>query len=170
MKTAMVDSAAGFGSRTAGTRTLIIGIGNPWRSDDGAGHAVVQRLREQVPGGVDCRCLSGEASELIGAWADADQVTVVDASSSSQPPGSVRCFDGRSRNLPLLSHASSSHGFGLIEAIGLAREINRLPPVLTIIAIEGERFDHGESLSGPVADAVDRVAMELTGRYGNAIG
>ena len=63
-------------------RRLIIGVGNPDRGDDGAGHAVVRALRDLPLPGIGLRTVSGEATQLIEAWSSADEVVVIDASHS----------------------------------------------------------------------------------------
>ena len=57
------------------------------------------------------------------------------------------------------------HGFGLNEAIELARALGQLPPRCIVFAIEGEAFETGAGLSSAVAAAVrevtDRLSAEL---------
>ena len=116
------------------SRILIVGVGNAWRSDDGAGPALARRL------GDDPRVLvyEGEPVGLIEAWAGADEVVIVDAVSSGAAPGTVHRLDARAEPLPnseLLR--GSTHAFGLMETIELARALGRLPPQLLVYGIEG---------------------------------
>jgi hydrogenase maturation protease len=56
---------------------------------------------------------------------------------------------------------SSSHHFGVADAIEPARSLDRLPQRLVVYAIEGEDFGAGRELSEPVARAVEAIAGEL---------
>ena len=47
---------------------MVIGLGNEYRRDDGAGLAVVTSLRGRVPPGVELVLTDGEPTRLIEAW------------------------------------------------------------------------------------------------------
>jgi hydrogenase maturation protease len=141
--------------------TLVIGIGNAWRGDDGAGLAVARRVRERAAAGVDVREIEGDASAILDAWAGAERVVVVDAAASGAPPGTVRRFDARAEPLPAQLLRSSTHAFGVPDAIELARALGRLPGTLEVYAIEGESFVAGDRLSPAVERAVRELAAAL---------
>ena len=147
--------------RDAAGRKLIVGVGNPLCGDDGAGHAVIEHLRDRQPTGVELATLSGEATQLIEAWADADWVVVIDASCSDAAPATIRCFDTAAGDLPAALERRSSHGFGLAEAVALARNLGRLPRRLLVYTVEGKNFEPGAALSAPVAQAASALAREL---------
>jgi hydrogenase maturation protease len=65
--------------------SVVIGVGNEFRRDDGAGPAVIARLRGLVPPGVDLVVTDGEPTRLIEAWTGAALAVVVDAV-RAQPP------------------------------------------------------------------------------------
>jgi hydrogenase maturation protease len=138
-------------------RVLVVGVGNAWRSDDGAGPAVARRLGE------DPRVLvyEGEPVGLIEAWAGADEVLLVDAVSSGAPPGTVHRLDALSTPLPSELARGSTHAFSVQETIELARVLERLPPRILVYGIEGERFTAGGELSPAVEEAVAEVSAEL---------
>jgi hydrogenase maturation protease len=140
---------------------ILIGVGNAWRGDDGAGLAVARRVRELSPAGVEVREVEGDATALVEAWSGAEGVVVVDAAESGAPPGTVRRFDARTRPLPARSLRSSTHAFGVADAVELARALDRLPARLDVYAIEGASFTAGERLSPAVERAVDELAASL---------
>jgi hydrogenase maturation protease len=140
---------------------ILIGVGNAWRGDDGAGLAVARRVRELSPAGVEVREVEGDATALVEAWSGAEGVVVVDAAESGAPPGTVRRFDARTRPLPVRSLRSSTHAFGVSDAVELARALDRLPARLDVYAIEGASFTAGERLSPAVERAVDELAASL---------
>jgi hydrogenase maturation protease len=132
----------------------VIGIGNRWRGDDGAGLEAAGRL-----GGVE---LEGEPIRIVDALGDADEVVIVDAVSSDAAPGAVHVFDAGSEPLPVeLFGSPSTHALGLAEAIEIARSLGRLPTRLRVYGIEGAQFGHGRGLSPEVEAAVDRVLREV---------
>jgi hydrogenase maturation protease len=137
---------------------LILGCGNPDRADDAAGLLVARRLREL---GIQAHELGGEALSLIEAWSGSADVIVVDAVMSGAPPGTITIWDARTSPLPADQFRCSTHAFGVAEGIELARALDRLPCNLIVIGIEGIRFDHGQSPSAKVAEAVERIAQYI---------
>jgi hydrogenase maturation protease len=127
-------------------------VGNAWRGDDAAGLVVARRL-----GGLGHE---GDAVGLLDAWAGAAHAVVVDAAASGAPPGTIHRFDAAA---PLPAHAlrSSTHAFGVADAVELARSLGRLPARLDVYAIEGADFTLGAGLSPPVARAVAALVRDL---------
>ncbi len=140
---------------------LVAGIGNPDRGDDGVGPAVAGRLRGRVPAGVrvlDCR---GDVLALIEEWAGCDAAIVVDATAPHGRPGRIHRLDLARRPLPAGFARSSTHAFGIAEAVELARRLDRLPRRLVGFFVEGERFDVGAPLSPAVSAAVGSAARRV---------
>jgi hydrogenase maturation protease len=136
---------------------LLIGVGNPDRGDDGAGRAVARRLLGDEHLGLDVRECTGEATELMEAWAGYDDVVLVDACRGAGPPGSVhRIGPDEAAGVAALRHAST-HSLGVAAAIGLARALGTLPRRLVIYAIEASQAPEGVRLSPEVERAVDEV-------------
>ena len=132
---------------------LVIGVGNPWRGDDGAGIEVARRL-----GGI---AFEGDGTGLVDAWAGAANVALVDAAAAGAAPGTIQRFDAAAGPLPARTLRSSSHHFGVADAIELARSLQRLPAALRVYAIEGEDFGPGRELTAAVSDAVQMLVAEL---------
>jgi hydrogenase maturation protease len=139
-------------------RAVVIGIGNAWRSDDAAGLAVARLLAGTLPEGVDVLEREGEPTSLIDSWEGVDSVWLVDAVSSGAEPGTVHRHDAGERELPAAIFRTSTHHFGLAEAIELARAVGRLPRTTIVYGIEGASFATGERLSREVDSATARVA------------
>jgi hydrogenase maturation protease len=143
---------------------VVIGVGNEFRRDDGAGPAVVDRLRGLVPSGVDLVITDGEPSRLIEAWTGAALAIVVDAVRVSGPqptrPGHVhRLVLDRTGAGP--TGGASSHGLGLGEAVALALALDRMPGRLIVHAIEAGDLTLGAGLTPAVAAAVGTVASAV---------
>ena len=141
----------------------VIGIGNPYRRDDGAAGAVLGALAPRWGG--DSRVhlveLDGESARVMQAWEGSALVWIVDAVRSGRPSGSVHEVDAR--NLAQLDDTGKrlggGHLMGLAEAVELARALDRLPAELRILGIEGDDFGDGEGLS---AGAAAGVALAVT--------
>jgi len=140
---------------------VVIGVGNEFRRDDGAGPAVVAGLRDLAPPGVRLVVTDGEPTRLIEAWAGAALAVVVDAVRADPPrPGTVHRFvvdrPGAGTGRP-----ASSHGLGLDDAISLAMALDRMPGRLIVHAVEAADLTQGPGLSPPVAAAVGVVARAV---------
>jgi hydrogenase maturation protease len=140
---------------------LVIGVGNRDRGDDGAGLEVARRLRELGVGGARLVEQRGEAAELLEAMSGADSVILVDASLSGAHPGTVQRIEAHRETLTQALRCASSHGWGLAEAVELARALGRLPRSVVVYAIEGRCFHPGRDLSPSVRQAVERVARRV---------
>lgn len=140
------------------SRRVVIGVGNAYRGDDGAGLAVVERLRGRVPEGVDVVACEEEPTRLMDAWEGAESVVVVDAVASGREPGSLHRFDAGTEPVLARAFRSSTHAFGVGEAIELARALGTLPAHVLVYGIEGAAFAAREGLSAPVEAAVGLLA------------
>jgi len=135
---------------------LVIGVGNPNRGDDGVGRAVARLLRPHMP----VIEHDGEATALVDMLRSARRTWLIDAAQSDSPPGTIHRIDC-TKDIPLLRSTVSSHGFGLAEAIGLARALGTMPPHCIIFAIEGTSFTPGTPMSPPVTGAAREVARRI---------
>jgi hydrogenase maturation protease len=135
----------------------IIGCGNRLRGDDGAGILVAEKLRKL---GVAAGARTGEAADLIEAWTGADDVIVVDAVVTGAPVGTVQVWNGQ-QPVASLSTGGSTHGFGVTEAIELARVLDLLPTRLRVYGIEGRKFELGTEISTEVQHAVEDVVRRI---------
>lgn len=157
---------------TTGRRAVVIGVGNEFRRDDGAGPAAVERLRGRVPAGVRLVVSDGEPASLLEAWTGADLAIVVDAvSGGAAPPGRlyrVAADGGDIGGLDDLGADASTHSLGLGTAVGLSRALGRMPAALVVHAVEGADFGHGQGLSTVVGAAMDELAAAVLADLGGA--
>ena len=139
----------------------MIGVGNAYRGDDGLGPAVTDALRGRVPSTVAIVECEQELSRLLDAWEGADAAIVVDAVERGDAPGGVHRFEGTDGPIPARAFRSSTHAFGVGDAIELARALGRLPRAVIVYGIEGADFTAGEGLSPSVTAGVDAVATAI---------
>ena len=133
---------------------LVIGVGNPWRGDDGAGIEVARQV-----GGVDVRGRRDRADRRVGPGCGRRRGRRGGCGSRHRHDPR---FDAAASPLPARSLRSSSHHFGVADAVELARSLDRLPKRLTVYAIEGEDFGAGHELSPAVRRSVAEVVEELS--------
>lgn len=144
-------------------RLLIVGCGSPDAGDDSAGLEVIRRLREGGDCGCELRAESAPGIELLDALALAEAILFVDAVVSGGAPGTLHlatlpCKEVEPRSLGALS----SHGWGLAEALDLARALGRTMPPLFLLGIEAGTVAQGSRRSPAVEQAVERVIENLT--------
>ena len=104
---------------------LLIGVGNPFRGDDGVGSVVIRRLRGQKLPGFTIMEETGDGAELLDAWKGAPAVILVDAVQSGAAPGTIHRIDATTEKLPKWFSHCSTHAFGVAEAIELARTMGK---------------------------------------------
>jgi len=139
----------------------VIGIGNADRGDDAVGRVAARLFRASCAGGVDVCEIDGEATALLSRLEGAAAAYLIDACVSGAPPGTIRRFDAAEAPLPSVAFGLSSHGFGLAEALELARALGQLPKHCIVYAIEAGSFSAGAPLTPAVAQAAADVARRL---------
>lgn len=137
------------------SRVVVIGVGNPYRHDDAAGLVAVERLARRLPDGVDVVPCEQEPSRIVDAWQGARAAVVVDAVSSGAEPGTLHRFDASASPVPARVFHSSTHAFGIAQAIELARALGRLPERVVVHGVEAANFSAGDGLTGRVDAAID---------------
>jgi len=142
-------------------RVRIVGIGNKYRGDDGAGLAVAQCLRGKLPSGITIIEETGEGTSLLETWKAADFIILVDAIQSGSSPGAIRRMDLSKEKLPREIFSHSSHAFGIAAAIHLARALNELPRSLVLYGIEGRNFAANDTFSPEVKKAISTCAAQI---------
>lgn len=151
--------------RRLNKRILVIGLGNPERSDDGVGLVIARRLQARAP---DCVCVEqsgGDIMSLLELWRGIDDVILIDAMKANDTPGQFRWFDVSTCDLPeqtFLEH--STHAFGLHQAVAMARALGELPRSTHVVGVQGSNFTAGSRLSVEVERAVDAVVASVLDR------
>lgn len=148
-------------------RVQVLALGNADRGDDGLGPAVAARLRGRLPAGAELRMCGGDALGLIEGWAGLAALVCVDASAPAGEPGRIRRLEPAMDEL--VAEPASCHGFGLAEALALARVLGLAPPRLVVYAVEGRSFRIGAPLSAEVAAAAEAVAGRILGEVGRLL-
>jgi hydrogenase maturation protease len=138
-------------------RVLLVGIGNEFRRDDGAGIFAARRIKGQKFPLITIKEEAGEGTALMEAWNKADAVILVDAVSSHRRPGTIDRLDLRSMAVPKSVRLFSTHAFGVAQAVELARSMGTLPAKVVLLGVEGEDFSPGSGLSSSVQTVMSRL-------------
>jgi len=142
-------------------KTLLIGIGNEYRSDDGVGLVVAKAIKEKQVSSVIVEEESGEGAALMEAWQGFQNVILVDAVSSGAMPGTIFRIDANKDTVPIKFFHYSTHAFSVAEAVELARAMNALPLNLKVYGIEGKNFDAGTTISLSVQRAAYKIVEQI---------
>jgi hydrogenase maturation protease len=140
---------------------LVLGIGNPDRGDDAVGRLIARSLRMRVPADVRITEQDGEATALLVELQSARRAWLIDAARSGAPPGTIQRIDCSNADLAMPFGTVSSHGFGVAEAIALARALEVLPLQCIVYAVEAADFTDGAVLAPAVARAMDNVVEQI---------
>ncbi len=126
---------------------LVIGIGNAFRGDDGLGVWAARELRRRSLPGVTVVECSGEGAEVFELLRTGTHVLLIDAVNAGTGEGTAVRIDCHTSAVPHSLFRSSSHTFGVAEAIALARVLGEVPETLVLHGIEGSHFLAGTGLS-----------------------
>jgi hydrogenase maturation protease len=154
----------------SGPRAVVIGIGNPYRRDDGIGPALVAALERFRPPGVSLTVADGEPSQLLEAWSGASLAVVVDAVLCEMPaPGRIhRTALGPVVGDPVVGDAAPgsraaarTHGLGIPDALRLAEALDQAPGRLVVFAVEAADIGFGPGLSPTVAACLPELTRAV---------
>ncbi|OSC24451.1 peptidase M52 [Mycobacterium vulneris] len=135
---------------------VVIGIGNGYRRDDGAGLAAAAAVDVRAIPNVVVKTGIADPMSLLEAWAGASLAVIIDAAIANPPnPGRIRRCD--LTDVATQSDGLHSHSIDIGRAHALGQALGRVPDELVMFTIEVPDTDHGIGLSPPVAAAVPMV-------------
>jgi hydrogenase maturation protease len=142
---------------SANGRTLIIGVGNPLRRDDGLGWVVADQLARNSDIDCDIHPVHQLTPELALWFAVADRVIIIDASYDGVP-GELRVYP-----LALSRHTISrgTHASTPEELAALAECLYGRCAPITIVTVTGADFSLGEGFSSTIAQKVAYVSEAI---------
>ncbi len=150
--------------RAAGTKTLVLGIGNTLLGDEGAGVHAVRQLRQLYGSRSDIEFLDGGTLSftLAGPIEQADNLIVVDAAELYAPAGTLRVFLNEEMDRFLgASRRSSVHEVSLLDLLSVALLSGRLPRQRALVGIQPMIVDWADGPSEVVARAIPQVCREV---------
>lgn len=135
---------------------VVIGIGNPIKSDDGVGVEVVRRLDGRVGPAVELVEGNVYCADLFTFLEGVERAIFIDGVDAGEEPGSIFRLGPRDIKAKT-ANPLSIHDFGLYELINTARLMGQCPEHITILAVQVKDVGFGDVLSREVAAAVPRV-------------
>lgn len=149
---------SGLRTSAPGLRTVIIGYGNPTRSDDAVGWHASGLLSEALGGlnveVISCHQLTPELAETLS---QCQQAVFIDADVEGRP-GEVHRRVVRS---PVTSTPAFTHTCTPAGLLASARQLYGRCPLAIAITVSAQSFDFGETLSPPVSAALAAVVSEV---------
>lgn len=134
---------------------LILGYGNPLRSDDAIGWHVAEAIEHRLMGKpVQVLTYFQLTPELVEPMRHAQLVLFIDARVGTTP-GEVTC----ERVEPLLAAGTFTHHTTPGSLLAAARELYGTSPDVFLYSVTGAQFGYGESLS-PSARAAVPVVLD----------
>ena len=145
-------------------RILIVGIGNPTRSDDGVGLHVARELaKENLPSDVQIVATPQLTPEIAERVSKVDKVVFIDAARSGEP-GSISWREitpeAAGRNDRDAGN-TLGHKWTPVAVMKLANELYGICPQAYLLTISGETFEIGDTMSRAVASAVPAALIEI---------
>ena len=138
-------------------KTVVLGLGNRYLSDDGVGAAVAKELlRLDLGEGVLVRAHQTFDLCLLSECSGASQLIVIDAAESGTAPGTVTEYAVVPRPGPLDS-LPGLHSLKLLDLIDFASRTGMLSCPVTVLGVEPKDCGVGEGLSHEVEAAVSGV-------------
>jgi hydrogenase maturation protease len=136
---------------------LIVGYGNPMRSDDGLGWQVaVELFRTNTLPEVEVLPCHQLTPELAPAVSRVETVIFIDCARGGQP-GEMSCQEVRSES----GSVSFTHHLTPAALLSLSSELFGACPRAYLLSIQGETYVPGDSLSATVASRVGELKARL---------
>jgi len=150
------------------SRTLILGLGNPLRGDDGLGPRVIAELEQRgLPDGVVAVDGGTGGLGVLRYLEEWERVLIVDVAEVGLQPGQFVRFTPKEARLLGNASSFSVHGPGLGEAIALGDALGREMAEIVIFGLQPESLGWRQGLSCAVEAGlpalVDAVLEESIG-------
>jgi len=137
--------------------TVVLGLGNLIRSDDGVGVHAVQRLLADCRVPADVQLLDGGTLGLmlLNHVGGARRLLVIDAVDVGAPAGTLVRLEGK--EVRGMAGSGSVHQLGFADLLAALRITGQEPDELVVLGIQPGSTELGASLSASVADALNQV-------------
>ena len=145
---------------------IIIALGQEFRSDDGVGPWALQQAQILFKQKCSYQHHRGDPTDLIDLWQGRDALVldavVMDQQREDPSHTGVHVLrplegDGTLK----MKRSTSSHAFGLIEAVELGKILGKLPQSLTIVAVEACDFGQGVHISAKVRSSLPHILAAI---------
>jgi hydrogenase maturation protease len=142
-------------------KILVLGIGNELRGEDGIGIYLARKLKALSIPGVRVEEHSGEGTSLLERLSQYNAVLLLDCVYADRPLGEIVEIDLTNGFLSREQVYSSSHQFGVSEAVRLAGVLGKLPERCRLVGIVGRHFGYGRGFAPEVLQAVPKAIARV---------
>ncbi len=143
-------------------KTLVIGVGNILKGDDGLGVRIAEILsQKKIPPGVKVEEAGTPGIDLLYSFGGWQKVIIVDAVQMGEKPGSWKRFSGQDVRLIASGRGLSLHETDIPSVLELAQALNLLPNEMIIYGVEPQDLSNVEKLSPPVEAIINVVADQI---------
>lgn len=149
-------------SPLAKQKTLIIGIGNILKGDDGLGVRVAEILsQKELPAGVQVEEVGTPGIDLMNRFEGWQKVILVDAVQMGEKPGTWKRFSPQDVRLIASGNVLSLHEPDLASVLELAQALKMLPDEIVIYGVEPLDLTFMAPLSSPVEAIINVIAEQI---------
>jgi hydrogenase maturation protease len=144
----------------------IIGLGNSFAGDDAIGNVVARQLLPYQTPSISIMEGGLAGLSLLHEMEGTDRLILIDAVHSQSEAGTIVRFTiprdlDAVEKLTWGSSTSSTHAFGLGEALTLANTLELLPQRVILYGIELDHIHQGEPLSPPMSGSIQFVVSRI---------
>jgi hydrogenase 3 maturation protease len=139
-------------------RTVILGVGNDLKADDGVGPYIINQLQNRVPESVELINASTVPENFIAHLCDTNPslTLIVDAALMKEPPGTIRLIDKDN----IGGVAFSTHQLPLTFFIEYL--LNQIDTTILILGIQPLNVAFAEPITPPVQAAAEKIVKTIT--------
>jgi hydrogenase maturation protease len=142
--------------------TLVVGLGNPLRGDDGIGVRVAQALiARPLPAGVEVVDGGTQGLALVNLLEDRRRAILVDAANVGRAPGEFVRFTPDEVKLLGEGRGLSIHEAGLRDVLLLAEVLGVLPAQVVILGVQPANLEWDQDLSPAVQAALPELVAAV---------
>jgi len=147
--------------------TLVIGLGNPLRGDDGVGMRIAGLLAGHVlPEGVEVVQGGTLGLDLVNWMEGWRRVIIIDAAEVGEVPGGFARFTLTEGRLLGDDQHLSIHAAGLRDALLLAEVLGVLPEEVIVFGVQPAHLHWDNTLSPEAEAAVPKILNSVLGELG----
>lgn len=136
-------------------KTVVVGVGNIIRSDDGAGVHALRKLQRDSRLPDDVTLIEGgtRGLELLACLYDSSRLLLLDAVDIGEQPGTLlRMAGDELRGLPC---GASVHQLGVADLLATLPLVSETPREIVLLGVQPAWTDWGTELSAPVEAALE---------------
>jgi hydrogenase maturation protease len=139
------------------SKTVVVGVGNIIRSDDGLGVHALRRLQSdpRTPPSIVLVDGGTMGPELVSYVWEASRLLLLDSVDAGQCPGTLIRMNGD--ELRRLPGATSVHQLGVVDLIATLSLASQEPPEIVLLGVQPASTDWGTSLTSRVEESLGTV-------------